>query len=437
MSDGTAARRSSDQPADGRKIRLCPGRRVLHTFNARGSARETSRHVLPPVLGSRVVSQGRAWSLDRAIEDALVAHGIPRGQRQRRRREATVQSLQPKSLVAAWDEVRRRLPPGWRKWADEVFVFAPPETIDCSPVAFSKGTTSRRIEVPRGFLWLMKAFGDAYAAVRGPLVGWLEGRRDSAPGEGDSFRDLWEWTLEGAQSFVVGHAAPPEVLDSILAIADFAADPRGAWESRQVGGHIDITRPVNVLLDFGLQFALAHEIGHHLLNHVDPQADVAQLGVQEQVDRWLAELGIGPPAGMNRAEAREWSADVFALMVLTRDMGDANQKDAEFWRLALLAAGAAVGLLALHVGGESLDGSAPTRSTHPRTEERLNLVVLTLTVIGRRLPEPEAFADNPDIAAEAGVVAMQVFGCAVVILELLLREQRRTAAEAKGRTDTP
>lgn len=374
-------------------------------------------------MGCRDMKGAKAWSRARAIEDALVTHGFSRVERHGTQREQTMRVLQPRNLLSSWDDVVGRLPDPWQERANEIFVLAPPEDMDLSPGAFAKGRMSRRVEVPRGFVWLMKAFADAYLAVDGPLTETLRSRQDSAPRGGEPITALWAWVLECAQGFAAGHSAPPDVLEIVGAIVDFARDPQVAWKARQTNGHVEVDHSVEILMAHGLRFALAHEIGHHLLNHLEPQQDVVELGVQQTVEAWAADLGIEPPGALNRDERREWHADAFALMVLSRDVGDGVTPDAEFRRLTTLGGGAAVALLALYAGGESLGVSDGARRAHPRVEERLNLVVLALTAVGRTLPEPAAIIGDNDIDAAAGMAALYMFGCAVVIMELLSRGQ--------------
>lgn len=370
----------------------------------------------------------KPWSRDQAIQDALAEHGFPRKERHHTRREKIARSLQPQSLISAWHDVLERLPDQWRDRAAEIFVFAPPENAGSSPAAMARGNISRRIEIPRGFVWLMVAFGNAHGSVLQPLLDWLVQRQDDGPGEGDTLEDLWRWVLERAREFASGTEAPPDVAEAIAWIGDVARDSRAAWEAKQSEGHIETSKQVDVLVNYGLRFALAHEVGHHLLNHLEPGQDVADLGAQVAVEGWAAELDIDQPAELNRRETQEWYADLFALMVLSKARGNDATNDAEFWRLASLAGGAALALLALFVGGESLGESGMVPRTHPRVEQRLSPVIYALTSIGRGLPQPKTHAGDEEIGAEAGFTALLVFGSAVVILELLLRTQRRDRA---------
>ena len=115
----------------------------------------------------------RQWSREQAIVDALVEHRLPPSKRHHTVRMETALSLQPMTLRSGWDDVLARLPAPWRQRAEEIFVFAPPLDRDSSPEAFAKGRSSHRVEIPRGFLWLLEAFGEAHFAVVQPVSEFL------------------------------------------------------------------------------------------------------------------------------------------------------------------------------------------------------------------------------------------------------------------------
>lgn len=261
------------------------------------------------------------------------------------------------------------------------------------------------------------AFGNAIAEVREPWRRALTAAREESEPEVADLEELWEWVIDQTDSFLLSYA-PSERAHSLLEwLGLVAAHPAKALRDRPKGDEraLPADAEVAMWLQLGISFALAHELGHHLLNHLDPQVDVAELGVGDRVTSWLSSIGIERPTDLNRSQSQEWMADAFALFVL---IGQPDATVDDFWRVTLLAGGAACATLALFIAGEVLAESGMESRSHPPIEVRLKLVMEVTIQVGRGLPQPPPMrmANGRTVEPEAGLYALQLFGAAQTLL---------------------
>lgn len=361
----------------------------------------------------------KEWSLELAIQDALVRHRIPKKDRQASRRAQTAASLVPESLAKAWADILDRLPPSWRTRADSIWAFAPPFDPDLVPGAASSGRQSRRVEIPRGYHWLLVAFGNALAGVREPWREALTRVREASEPEVSTLDDVWQWVIDQTDEFLLAYKPSEKDLALIEWVNLVAANAPGAVrdEPQRDARALPADVEVEMWVQRGLSFALAHELGHHLLNHLEPQEDVAELDVSTTVISWLRGMGLDLPTGLNRSQTDEWLADAFALMVL---LGEPEHTIEEFWRVTMIAGGGTVAILALFIAGELLDASGDVSRTHPPVMVRLKLLMEATTLVGRTLPQPPAMPmeNGREMNAEAGLYGLQLFGAAQTLLGL-------------------
>lgn len=260
-----------------------------------------------------------------AIFDALVAHGLPKRLRRSPYRQLGLRDIQPPWLEEAWTGVLDRLPVGYRNFASRILVIAPLTSTDPIPSSASRGQLSRRIEVPPEFYWVVHDCALLWHSIEPAVSHALEGTRWPQLFEADGLTaQTWailEETATAAALAGLHNGVPPQTFDSMQRLATTLAAPGVRARSDDPCGCEALPEDSELLIksvsQHALKFVIAHEAGHHMLNHLSHSSDVAGMGARREVEAWLRQAKIVLPPRLKRPQVRELHCDVFAFSAVS------------------------------------------------------------------------------------------------------------------------
>lgn len=137
----------------------------------------------------------------------------------------------------------------------------------------------------------------------------------------------------------------------------------------------------------GAQFVLAHEYGHHLMNHTRGRHAGFISPGPALLTRFLSELELSIPSGDNPSHQDEFEADAMALMLLTSTI----RQPTGWYDTIRVAGSVGIALPALQlladIGEDQLEWADQAADSHPPTAKRLEFATQIVH---------QAAADHPD-----------------------------------------
>ena len=175
----------------------------------------------------------------------------------------------------------------------------------------------------------------------------------------------------------------------------------------------------------GANFVLAHELGHHLLNHTTNNSAVRRTPAPSLLRDWLTDLDFGLPQTSNSSHAREYEADAMAVFIASKQNHRRNPPTADIdSRARILAPGSVVWSMALLLLDESWSGGFDEPSeSHPSLFHRARFQIELQGHVFQPLSDPPPVDPRLGRTSDGHTNGhlLQLWLCANVLVVLIQR----------------
>lgn len=299
------------------------------------------------------------------VEADYLSRFLKRGRLKHSQKEALLREAVPPHLLEIRGRLRERMPQLLLPDFDEVLVLSPPDATQLLAEARAWGPRSRAVLLSKPTMLAAGLVGTAssifiesFPRDAEDLIRNRDRAELSRSAEYLALADGWGRELAGRRrNVLLGEAK--RLLGDLIQQPEAIAQVAGRWLRFPFANAHHL-----LFADTALEFTLAHELAHHLLQHEAPQRGHTP-PARALLRDWLSTIGYDLPES-RRSHQHEFEADALAWRLMTGD--PELTRDLSWW---IGMTGAAFGALALYDQIEAAAGPLGRGpDTHPPISSR-------------------------------------------------------------------